>query len=212
MWVRGFECARAVRSLVCVPCFVLERGVRIPALMSWVSVSCRVSRSMFCLVVGACPLLSTCLVLLHAVHVLSAECIHVMSGAVWHAACVLHWLRAFMLSCFVWTRGLWVSSLAACLCPVLHMAGDLFCWPCACVFCFVWAHGLSCFVLCAMWPHPSCYPIIDLFAPPVPRYPPQLLPLKSPCVLSPGLVRCCMLCMPCVQPCLVQPVCFSPTG
>ncbi len=25
-------------------------------------------------------------------------------------------------------------SLAACSCPVLHMAGDLFCWPCACVF------------------------------------------------------------------------------
>ncbi len=37
-----------------------------------------------------------------------------------------------MLSCLVWTRGLWVFSLAACLCPVLHMAGDLFCWPCAC--------------------------------------------------------------------------------
>ncbi len=41
MQARGFGCARAVRSLVCVICFVLERGVRIPALMSWVSVSCR---------------------------------------------------------------------------------------------------------------------------------------------------------------------------
>ncbi len=30
-----------VRSLVCVPCFVLECGVRIPALMPLVSVSCR---------------------------------------------------------------------------------------------------------------------------------------------------------------------------
>ncbi len=39
-----------------------------------------------------------------------------------------------MLSCLVWTRGLWVFSLAVCSCPVLHMAGDLFCWPCACVF------------------------------------------------------------------------------
>ncbi len=57
-----------------------------------------------------------------------------MSGAVWHAACVFHWLRVFMLSCLVWTRGLWVFSLAVCSCPVLHMAGDLFCWPCACVF------------------------------------------------------------------------------
>ncbi len=35
-WVCGFECARAVHSLVCVPCFVLECGVWIPAL----SVSC----------------------------------------------------------------------------------------------------------------------------------------------------------------------------
>ncbi len=41
MWAHSFECARAVRSLVCVPCFMLERGVWIPALMSWVSVSCR---------------------------------------------------------------------------------------------------------------------------------------------------------------------------
>ncbi len=28
-----FECARAVRFLVCVPCFVLEHGVRIPDLI-----------------------------------------------------------------------------------------------------------------------------------------------------------------------------------
>ncbi len=41
MWVRGFECAWAVCSLVYAPCFVLERGVWVPALMSWVSVSCR---------------------------------------------------------------------------------------------------------------------------------------------------------------------------
>ncbi len=32
---------------------------------------------------------------------LLAVCIHVMSCAVWHAACVFHWLRAFMLSCLV---------------------------------------------------------------------------------------------------------------
>ncbi len=32
---------------------------------------------------------------------LSAACIHVMSCAVWHAACIFHWLRAFMLSCLV---------------------------------------------------------------------------------------------------------------
>jgi len=38
----------------------------------------------------------------------------------------IHWLRAFILSCLVWTRGLWVFSLAACSCPVLHMVVDLF--------------------------------------------------------------------------------------
>ncbi len=42
-----------------------------------------------------------CFVVLHAVHVLSAACIHVISCAVWHAACVFHWFRAFMLSCLV---------------------------------------------------------------------------------------------------------------
>ncbi len=29
MWVRGFECARAVRSLAWMPCLMLERGVQI---------------------------------------------------------------------------------------------------------------------------------------------------------------------------------------
>ncbi len=41
-------------------------------------------------------------------------------------AFVFHWLRAFMLSCLVWTHGLWVFSLATRSCPVLHMACDLF--------------------------------------------------------------------------------------
>ncbi len=47
-------------------------------------------------------LLSTC-VLLYCTQFLflSAACIHVISCAVWHAACVFHWLRAFMLSCLV---------------------------------------------------------------------------------------------------------------
>ncbi len=34
LWARSFECARAARSLVCMLCFMLERSVRIPALMS----------------------------------------------------------------------------------------------------------------------------------------------------------------------------------
>ncbi len=41
VWVCGLECARVMQSLVWGFCFVLERGVRIPALVSWVSVSCR---------------------------------------------------------------------------------------------------------------------------------------------------------------------------
>ncbi len=46
-------------------------------------------------------LLSTCVLLCCTQFVfLSAACIHI-SCAVWHAACVFHWLRAFMLSCLV---------------------------------------------------------------------------------------------------------------
>ncbi len=90
------------------------------------------------------------------------------------------------------------------VCLVLHMARDLFCWPCAC-FCFVWAllscfHVLSCLL---SWPRPSCYLIISSVAPPVvPHYPPHLLPIYSPCVCSPMPVRChmfsgCVLILPC---------------
>ncbi len=74
------------------------------------------------------------------------------------------------------------------------MACDLFAGFCLSCLCAMCSHAnLS-------WPHPSCYLIIDLFVPPVPRYPPQLLPLKSPCVCSPMLVHCCM---PCVLSCPV---------
>ncbi len=126
--------------------------------MSWVSVSWLVSdtRDMFCLILWACGLEFTwprrllfypsvlCFLLLHAVRVLSAVCIHVMSCAVWHAACVFHGLHAFMLSCLVWTRRLWVFSLAACPCPVLLAT-------CLCFY-FVWAHGfvLVFYVPCAL--------------------------------------------------------------
>ncbi len=81
---------------------------------------------------------------------LLVACIQVMFCAVWHAACVFHWLRAFMLSCLVWTRGIWVFSFAACSCPVLHMAGDLYFAGHVLVFCFVWAHGFCLSFLCAV--------------------------------------------------------------
>ncbi len=109
MWMRSFECARAVCSLVCMPCFVLERGVRIPALFSWVSVSCQGSDTQAPCSVSFwehavssslslelfCPRV-LCFLLLHAVRVLSASCIHAMSFAVWHTACVF---IGCMLSC-----------------------------------------------------------------------------------------------------------------
>ncbi len=142
--------------------FMLEFGhshSMCPSVSFWEhAVSSSLSRVLFCPRV-------LCFVVLHAVHVLSAAWIHVIYCAVWHAACFFHGLPAFMLSCLVWTRGLWVFLLAACLCPVLHMAGDLFCWPCACGF--VASTWLCLSFLCAMcshvnlsWPHPSYFLII----------------------------------------------------
>ncbi len=117
----------SVRLRVCVPCFVLERGVRIPALVSWISVW-----------YWGSDIRAPCSVLLCECAVSSsldlAVCCPRVLYFVWHAACVFYWLHVFMLSYLVWTRGISVFSLAACWCPVLHMAGDLFCWPCACVF------------------------------------------------------------------------------
>ncbi len=151
------------------------------------------SRSLFCLVVWACgsrarsaarSSLHVCFVCLHAVHVLSAVYIHVMSYAVWHTACDFHWLCAFMLSCLVWTCGLWVLSLAACSCPVLHMACEFFVLLAMC-FCFVWAHGFCLSFLCAMCSHVNCpdtahlvsWLLVNFPRLCFPRYPPNLLPL-----------------------------------
>ncbi len=63
---------------------------------------------------------------LHAVRVFIG-CVHscYILCCVARSLCI-NWLCAFMLSCLVWTRGLWVFSLAVCSCPVLHMAGELF--------------------------------------------------------------------------------------
>ncbi len=133
---------RTVRSLICLPCFVLECGVQIPALMSWFwcrgsdthspcSVSlceCAVSSSLGHILF--CPHV-LCFVLLHAVCVFI---IFVQSCYfLYCAACSLCFSLAVcfhvmsLLSCLVWTRGLWVFLLAAFSCPVLHMAGNLFC-------------------------------------------------------------------------------------
>ncbi len=156
--VRGFDCARAVRSLVCVPCFVLERGVRIPALMSWDSVfvsGFEHSRSIFCHCVSArSQVRSTarspvhvCFVVLHAVRV-SIGCVHlcyilccvalslcISLAACFHVvmSCVNTWLMSFLISCVFmscFAHGLWIV-----------------CWPCACVF-VLCEHVASVLVFC----------------------------------------------------------------
>ncbi len=102
----GFECARALRSLVCVPCFVLERGVQIPVFRRVLCcctqfVFYRLRAFMLCLVLCGTQLV---------------------------------YFIDYVLSCLVWTHGLWVFPLAACSCPVLHNGWWFVCWPCACVF------------------------------------------------------------------------------
>ncbi len=128
-----------------------------------------------------CALLSTCVL-----WCCTAACINVMSCTVWHTACVFHWLRAFMLSCLLWTCGLWVFSLAACACPAFHMASEyvllamclcfvlcehmafilVFCVPCALLSIFLDPTHLVSWLLVNL-PH-LC---------PTSRYPPHLLPL-----------------------------------
>ncbi len=175
------------RSLICVPCFVLERGVRIPALMSWVSVSCRGldTRAPCSVSFSGIPVLSSrvlCFMLLHAVRVLSVACIHVMYCAVclcfsWAAcshvvmSCVNTWLMSILISC--------ISS-----CPILHMACD-FVLLAMCFFC-VWAHGICLSAL-------------------------MLIVLALPCLALPCLALPC-LALPCpALPCLALS-CFSSTG
>ncbi len=124
MWARGFECARVARSLICVPCFMLERGVWIPALMFWVSVTWRGSdtRAPFSVIVWVRglefarhrALLSTCVLLCCTQFVfLSAACIYVVMF------CVNTWIMSFLISCVFmscFAHGWWFV-----------------CWPCACV-------------------------------------------------------------------------------
>ncbi len=147
---------------------------------------------------------------------LSAACIHVMSCAVWHAARVLHWLPAFMLSCLVWTRGFWVFSLAVCSCPVLHMAVDLFCWPCACGF-VLCEHMAFVLVFCV-----PCALMSIVLTPPI------LLPdywlICPTCVFLVTVLICslynflvfavlCQFVIACILPCQAcQLSCFFPHG
>ncbi len=234
---RALSCLRA---LFCVGAWCSDPGTHV---LSFGFVSgFGHSRSMFCLTVWACGSSSLgralscprvlCVWCCTQSVFLSAACIHVMSCAVWHAARVFHWLRAFMSSCLVWTRSLWVFSLAACSCPVLHMAGDLFCWPCACVFvlcehmAFVLVFCVPCALMSIVLTPPILLPDYWLICPTCvflitllicSLY--NLLVFAVPCWF---VVECpwkypVVSCLPCpALPCLVKPgcqlSCFSPKG
>ncbi len=153
MWARGLDCARAVRSLSSA-CIVLCWSVVFGSRHSCLEFRFRVGvRTLALHVLSLCGSVRS--------RVRSAACSSVLVCYV----VFFYRLRAFM-SCLVWTRGLWVFSLAACSCLVLHIAGDLFFGSCACVL-FCVSTWLCLSFLCAMcshvnlsWPHPSCYLII----------------------------------------------------
>ncbi len=131
MWARGFEYARVAHSLICVPCFMLERGVWFPALMSWVSVTWRGSdtRAPFSVIVWVrglefarhCALLSMGVLLcctqfvflsaacIYVYLVLCGTCVHVLF-CTWLAICLLAMCLCF---CFVWACGFCPSFLCA---------------------------------------------------------------------------------------------------
>ncbi len=152
-----------------------------------------VSRSMFCLVVWACglefaqpcALLSKCFVVLYAVRVFIG-CVHscYILCCVALAAGVFHWLRAFMLSCLVWT---WLMSiLISCVFVSCFAHGWWFVLLAMCLcFCFVWAHGFCLNFLCAMCSHVNCLDpnqFVNLLLINLPhlclsRFPSHLLPL-----------------------------------
>ncbi len=185
------------------------------------------SRSMFCLVVWACglefallrALLSTCLGVarqavrvfigcMHSCHVLCcvarssctslAACFHVVMS------CVNTWLMSILISC------------GACSCPVLHMAVDLFCWPCACGF-VLCEHMAFVLVFCV-----PCALMSIVLTPPI------LLPdywlICPTCVFLVTVLICslynflvfavlCQFVIACILPCQAcQLSCFSPTG
>ncbi len=182
MWTRGFECTRAVRSLVCVPCFVLERDARIQHYwlefrFRWVRtltlpflsrcVSVRVSSSLgcalfssrvFCVFVCSCFIgcVHSCYVLCCVAHSLwfsLAVCFHVVMS------CMNMWLMSIIISCmFVscFAHGLWIFCFAG------HVF--LFCLSTWLLSFFSVCHVLSCQL---SWHRPSCFLIIGKFSPPV---------------------------------------------
>ncbi len=135
--------------------------------MSWVSVSCRGSDTRAPCSVSLCE----CVVSSLLGHTLF--CPPVFCGVA-RSSCYYR-LRAFMLCLvlcgtqLVYFIGCVLScchvlcehvdyefSLAACSCPVLHMAGELFAGHVLVFFCFVWIHGFCPGFLCPMCSHVNC--------------------------------------------------------
>ncbi len=130
-WACGFECARAACSLVYVLCFMLEWGVRIPALLSCFRLSSGFvsgfgdSHSRFGLAVGAWDLEFAWAVHSILLHSLSRFVAHSsffgcvlslnLSCSVWHAASVFHWLRAFMFFMFCVLNTRLMSLVISCM-------------------------------------------------------------------------------------------------
>ncbi len=134
-WLRVCSSSCALSSACLVSCWSVVFGsrhsclefrfrIRVRALALHVLSLCVSARSRVCW--AARSFVHVCFAVLHAVRVFIG-CVHscYILCCVARSLCI-HWLCAFMLSCLVWTRGLWVFSLAVCSCLVLHMAGDLF--------------------------------------------------------------------------------------
>ncbi len=145
MWVRGFECARVMRSLVCVHCFVwsVVFGSQHSCLEFWFRVEVRTLALHVLSLCGsvrsrirsaARSSVHVCFVVLHAVPVFLG-CVHscyilccvarslcISLAACFHVvmSCVNTWLMSFLISCVFmscFAHGWWFV-----------------CWPCACVF------------------------------------------------------------------------------
>ncbi len=218
-----------VRSLICSALFRVGAWCSDPSTPVLSYGSCRgsdTSCSMFCLSLGACglefaqpyALLSTFVVFCDVARSSCfIGCMH-SCYMLCCVPCVFHRLHAFMLSCLVWTCRLWIFSLAACSCPVLHMAGDLFCWPWACVFVlcehmtFFLVLSVPCALMLIVMTTPILFPDYWLICPTcLPLLPSSFAPfiislcLQSCASLSSN-VSCSCLALPClVLPCLALP-------
>ncbi len=160
----------SIPSLVCVPCFMLERGVRMCCSSFDFVSGFGNSRSMFYFRVqsrvrSGRALLSACVVVVFCVAhgSCSAACFLVV-------LCCCTWLGVPSAMCFhvLFEHAAYECSHYLCWCLVLHMAGDLFCWPCACVLCehmaFVFVFCVPCALMSIILtpPPPSCYLVIQV--------------------------------------------------